>query len=59
MLEGPGIETTAILAISPLPANFVKQWDENRARFPRGVDLILANSDAIACLPRATRIREC
>jgi len=58
ILEGPGIETTATFAVSPLPPDFISQWQENRARFPRGVDLILAASDAIACLPRTVKIRE-
>jgi alpha-D-ribose 1-methylphosphonate 5-triphosphate synthase subunit PhnH len=57
-LEGPGIETTAWLSIAPLPPNFIAQWQENRARFPRGVDLILAAPGKIACLPRTVRIVE-
>lgn len=58
LLEGPGIRTTANLAASPLPANFLEQWQENRARFPRGVDLILAAPGALACLPRTVGITE-
>jgi alpha-D-ribose 1-methylphosphonate 5-triphosphate synthase subunit PhnH len=58
LLEGPGIETVAGLSGSPLPANFIVQSQDNRARFPRGVDLVLAAPAAIACLPRTTRIRE-
>jgi alpha-D-ribose 1-methylphosphonate 5-triphosphate synthase subunit PhnH len=57
-LEGPGIETHATLAPFPLPRHFAAQWKQNRARFPRGVDLILAAPGAIACLPRTTRIFE-
>jgi alpha-D-ribose 1-methylphosphonate 5-triphosphate synthase subunit PhnH len=55
-LRGPGIETLAQLAPSPLPRHFIQQWQQNNARFPRGVDVILAGPDAIACLPRTTRI---
>lgn len=55
-LEGPGIETFASIAPTPLPRHFVEQWKQNGARFPRGVDLILAAPDGIACLPRTTRI---
>jgi alpha-D-ribose 1-methylphosphonate 5-triphosphate synthase subunit PhnH len=55
-LEGPGIETRASLAPGALPSVFRAQWLENAARFPRGVDLIFAATDAIACLPRTTRI---
>lgn len=58
LLEGPGIRTTATLLASPLPPSFVEQWQENRARFPRGVDLILAAPGAVACLPRTVQIRE-
>ena len=57
-LEGPGIQTTATLAVSPLPENFLPEWQDNRARFPRGVDTVLAASGAIACLPRTVKIRE-
>lgn len=55
-LNGPGIETTASIAPSPLPRHFVEQWKQNRARFPRGVDVILAGPDAVVCLPRTVRI---
>jgi alpha-D-ribose 1-methylphosphonate 5-triphosphate synthase subunit PhnH len=55
-LRGPGIATTAALAVAPLPPRFVERWRENRARFPRGVDLILAAPGALACLPRSVRI---
>jgi alpha-D-ribose 1-methylphosphonate 5-triphosphate synthase subunit PhnH len=58
LLEGPGIQTSAILAVSPLARDFISQWQENRARFPRGVDLILAVPGAVACLPRTVKIRE-
>ena len=57
LLEGPGIETSASLAPAPLPRHFCEQWRQNNARFPRGVDLILAAPEGIACLPRTTRIR--
>lgn len=57
-LEGPGIRTDAALAPAPLPRHFIAQWKQNRARFPRGVDLILVAPGAIACLPRTTRILE-
>ena len=56
ILEGPGIEKCAQIAPSPMPRHFVEQWRQNRARFPRGIDLILAGPDAVACLPRTTRI---
>lgn len=55
-LEGPGIEVSATLAPGPMPRHFVEQWKANRLRFPRGVDLVLAAPEGIACLPRTTRI---
>lgn len=55
-LEGPGIETAATLAPTPMPRHFVEQWRQNSGRFPRGVDLVLAAPQALACLPRTTRI---
>ena len=56
-LEGPGVDGSATIAPAPLPRHFVEQWKQNRARFPRGVDLVLAAPEGIACLPRTTRIR--
>lgn len=57
LLEGPGIETTATIAPARMPRHFVEQWKQNNHRFPRGVDLILAAPDGIACLPRTTRVK--
>lgn len=56
LLAGPGIEKLSEIAPSPMPRHFAEQWRQNNARFPRGVDLILAGPDAVACLPRTTRI---
>ncbi|SON55316.1 Alpha-D-ribose 1-methylphosphonate 5-triphosphate synthase subunit PhnH [Hartmannibacter diazotrophicus] len=55
-LEGPGIESFETLASRGLPEQFVDQWRWNNKRFPRGVDVILAAPEGIACLPRTTRI---
>lgn len=55
-LEGPGIDGSIVFAPRPLPPRFAEQWGANRARFPRGVDLIFASADAIACMPRSSRI---
>ncbi|PWJ93463.1 alpha-D-ribose 1-methylphosphonate 5-triphosphate synthase subunit PhnH [Mesorhizobium loti] len=57
LLEGPGIETSATIAPAQMPRHFVEQWKQNIKRFPRGVDIILATADGIACLPRTTRIK--
>lgn len=55
-LSGPGIQKIAELGFSPMPDGFAKQWAINRAAFPLGVDMILAASNTLACLPRSTRI---
>lgn len=57
LLAGPGIEKTATISPSPLPRHFVEQWKQNNQRFPRGIDVILAAPEGIACLPRTTRIK--
>ncbi|OBQ59196.1 phosphonate C-P lyase system protein PhnH [Mesorhizobium erdmanii] len=57
LLEGPGIETSATIAPAQMPRHFIEQWKQNNKRFPRGVDIILATADGIACLPRTTRIK--
>lgn len=55
-LAGPGIQDTIVFAPAPLPRDFLRQWASNHACFPRGIDLIIAGPDAVACLPRSTRI---
>ena len=55
-LSGPGIQATHRLDVEGLAANFIEPWRANNALFPLGVDVILCASDAIACLPRTTRI---
>jgi alpha-D-ribose 1-methylphosphonate 5-triphosphate synthase subunit PhnH len=57
-LTGPGIAAEARLDARGLPADFVAQWGENHARFPRGVDLLLFDGTAVVGLPRTTLIRE-
>lgn len=57
LLQGPGIETTETIAPAQMPRHFVEQWKQNNQRFPRGIDIILASPDSIACLPRTTRIK--
>jgi alpha-D-ribose 1-methylphosphonate 5-triphosphate synthase subunit PhnH len=53
MLRGPGIAGSRRLAAAALPADFLDRWSENRALFPRGVDLVLATANAVAALPRS------
>jgi alpha-D-ribose 1-methylphosphonate 5-triphosphate synthase subunit PhnH len=56
VLEGPGIAGQASLGVAPLPQDFDQAWADNRARFPRGVDLLFAARHTLAGLPRSTRI---
>jgi alpha-D-ribose 1-methylphosphonate 5-triphosphate synthase subunit PhnH len=56
VLRGPGIAGTRQLAASPLPANFLDQFADNRALFPRGVDILLATPAAAAGLPRSLHL---
>jgi alpha-D-ribose 1-methylphosphonate 5-triphosphate synthase subunit PhnH len=55
-LSGPGIRGEARLAVTGLGTEFVAQWEANRRRFPRGVDLYLASGTRLCGLPRTTRI---
>lgn len=57
LLDGPGVSGTATLSVAGLPDDIVERLAANRALFPRGVDLILAGPDAVAALPRSTRVR--
>jgi alpha-D-ribose 1-methylphosphonate 5-triphosphate synthase subunit PhnH len=56
VLRGPGIAGSRRLAASPLPADFLAQLSENRALFPRGVDILLAANAAVAGLPRSLHV---
>ena len=57
-LKGPGIKDQLTVGL-PLPGgDFIEQWAENRARFPRGVDLLLVRTGTVVGLPRTTRISE-
>lgn len=57
-LTGPGIEREHRLAVTGLPSDFVAAWARNRARFPRGVDVILCAGERLAALPRTVAIAE-
>jgi alpha-D-ribose 1-methylphosphonate 5-triphosphate synthase subunit PhnH len=56
-LDGPGIREERALPAPDLGAGFLGEWERNRARFPRGVDLFLACGERLCGLPRGTRIR--
>jgi alpha-D-ribose 1-methylphosphonate 5-triphosphate synthase subunit PhnH len=55
-LTGPGIAGNAWLAVDGLPDRFWAELGDNHARFPRGVDVILAAPAGVAALPRTTRV---
>lgn len=55
-LQGPGIERLRDFAPSALPVRFNEQWAANTALFPRGVDLIFAASEAVAAMPRSSKL---
>ena len=57
-LSGPGIEKTVSFAASPVPPVFWDQVAANNRQFPRGIDLIFAGANALAALPRSTRIQK-
>ncbi|GAA3968199.1 phosphonate C-P lyase system protein PhnH [Allohahella marinimesophila] len=55
-LEGPGIDTERSIAVDGIGAEWVAQWQSNRAAFPCGVDLILTAGHQLMALPRTTRL---
>lgn len=55
-LSGPGIRGEARLSIPALGDEFLGQWERNRARFPRGIDLYFSSGERLCGLPRTTRI---
>ncbi|WP_237215452.1 phosphonate C-P lyase system protein PhnH [Falsiroseomonas oryziterrae] len=57
-LTGPGIRDAHDLRVEGAPAGFVAEWSASRARFPRGVDVILCAGARIAALPRSVAIED-
>lgn len=55
-LTGPGIKSLQMIAPAGLPETFLRLWNDNRAIFPRGVDVILTAGSRFLCLPRTTKI---
>lgn len=55
-LEGPGIAGKRQFTFAPMPEGFEDRLDDNRALFPRGIDLLFVTDGAVAALPRATRL---
>ena len=55
-LSGPGIKGSRSLAPAPLTADFAARMAQNRARFPRGIDLVLTCGRRLAALPRSIHL---
>ncbi len=55
-LTGPGIRSEVRLSVPALGDGFLPQWERNRERFPRGVDLYFACGELLCGLPRTTRL---
>ena len=55
-LRGPGIAGERTFAISPCPAELVARLQGNHALFPRGLDLLFVTNEAMAAIPRSTRV---
>jgi len=53
LLCGPGIAEERSFSAQPLPPDFHARLAGNRALFPRGVDVVLVSSNAVAALPRS------
>jgi len=58
VLTGPGIRERSRLLAEPVPHDMVARLAQNRALFPRGIDLLLATDDAVAALPRSVRVTQ-
>ncbi|WP_428698084.1 phosphonate C-P lyase system protein PhnH [Stappia sp.] len=54
ILEGPGILGRWHIAPKGLPQSFVSEREDNRALFPRGVDVVLVAGSRVMALPRTT-----
>jgi alpha-D-ribose 1-methylphosphonate 5-triphosphate synthase subunit PhnH len=55
-LRGPGVESVQRLPVSGLPASFWAGRIAREREFPLGVELILTCGDALAAVPRSTRL---
>lgn len=55
-LQGPGVPGTRVLAVSGLHPDWLARRAAWVGAYPTGVDIVLAAPDAMAALPRTTRI---
>ncbi|RWD32068.1 MAG: phosphonate C-P lyase system protein PhnH [Mesorhizobium sp.] len=53
---GPGIKTSAHVSIGGLPFWFWSDWELNRELYPRGIDVIFTNGNALVGLPRTIAV---
>ncbi|HEV2675571.1 MAG TPA: phosphonate C-P lyase system protein PhnH [Aliidongia sp.] len=58
VLEGPGIDGQAHLAVGGLPPSFWSRRAALAPLFPRGIDILLCHGDRLVALPRTTAVRE-
>jgi alpha-D-ribose 1-methylphosphonate 5-triphosphate synthase subunit PhnH len=55
-LRGPGILGETRLDVAGLPARFWSEWTALAELFPRGLDVLFVCGNALAALPRSTRV---
>jgi alpha-D-ribose 1-methylphosphonate 5-triphosphate synthase subunit PhnH len=55
-LRGPGIDGTAVLRATIEPKDLFERLAINAALFPRGIDVVLVEDDAMIAIPRTTRL---
>lgn len=55
-LTGPGIGGEQEFHADPLPPDFADRMTANRQLFPRGVDVLLVTTYAVAAIPRSTHV---
>ncbi|MBK8766135.1 MAG: phosphonate C-P lyase system protein PhnH [Burkholderiaceae bacterium] len=56
--SGPGLRAPTLRRLAGLPADFWRQWSDNHAMFPSGVDVLFICGSDIVGLPRTTRAIE-
>ena len=54
----PGFAAPRRFGMDGAPDDFWRQWRDNHARFPLGVDILLISGERVAGLPRSTRVKE-
>ena len=55
-LRGPGIDGAATLQATIKPPDLFERLRCNETLFPRGIDVLLVADDAVAAIPRTTRV---